>query len=214
MSPARRRHPWLALLLSVLFPGLGVVYAGAILRGSALMVAAAAFAGGACFYLVSPDFGLGLFWLYFYLQGAVTLFSWVDSFLTARRRNRQSGAERPRGKDAWLAAFLSVLIPGLGHLYCGKYGLAVLFFLLWFPLNLPGYFMKWLFPVLPVYTVLVAVNAHSACPQRGAQRRGMRLFVAAALVILILQAAFLTFQGQYLLDMFRAKAAVPLPLRW
>ena len=44
---------------------------------------------------------------------------------------------------------------------------------------------QWLFPMMPVYTVLVALHAHSSASDDPERRQGLALFTIVALVVLL-----------------------------
>ena len=127
MAATTNREPWLAVLWSRAWPGLGQIYAGARLRG--LMIALA-FLGLAiatvCGFLgwagltVQVGFICGLLFL------LLSIGSYVDAYWMARRRNSAVfEAERRGRKDPWKAVFLSTLFLGAGHVYVRRYGLGV-----------------------------------------------------------------------------------------
>ncbi|MEM9948027.1 MAG: signal peptidase I [Cyanobacteria bacterium P01_D01_bin.36] len=125
------KEPWLAVLLSTIFPGIGQIYAGRRLRG-ALVFGLAIFLLGAIAQLMLSSTGsirlavqcsLGLLIL--------SLLNLFDAHRCARRANDSDFEDyRKDNKDPWLAVFLSNIIPGLGHAYQGDWPFAILFFVL------------------------------------------------------------------------------------
>ena len=214
MKQDDRKHPWLAVTLSILLPGLGQIYAGALVRGVAFMLSVIARYYGATWYLFSPYSGLGLFWLYFMLAGLINIGGWVDAFLSARKYNRLTGLPPVTGKKPWLAVFLSLIIPGLGHFYLSRFTYGIVVILLWLLLNIPAYCAAWTFPILPLYTVLVAVHAHLSTADSAAHRNCLKLFIIIALVSLTLQTGFVALYGGEFFLAFRTKAAYPFSPTW
>jgi signal peptidase I len=57
-----------------------------------------------------------------FLAGLIYFISLFDAYYSAKKRNTNTfNQEREKYKDPWLAVFLSRLIPGMGHIYIGKY---------------------------------------------------------------------------------------------
>jgi len=192
VSEQNRKHPWLAVSLSLMLPGLGQIYSRAVVCGIAVMLASAALACGAFHYLYSPGFGLGIFRLYGLLAFAVYLFGLIHAYLAARGRNRLLG-----------------LLPGLGHLYLKKVVAATLVFAAWLLLNLPIMFIsKWSFAVLPAYTLFAVLHAHSCAPGSKARRQGMKLFVITAVVVLTAFTVFVLFASEHAIAVYWEKGRI------
>jgi signal peptidase I len=124
------KEPWFAVNLSWLLPGIGQIYTGKYRKGLAILLS---------YYLL---IGIGL-WFSIYpfgnapvgimiLVGTLAIYPiWnlFDAHNTAKLSNlAKFESDRKQHQDAWLAVFLSGFIPGLGHAYLKKWGLAVLFF--------------------------------------------------------------------------------------
>jgi signal peptidase I len=110
----KRGEPWIAVALSLLAPGLGQFYAGRPWRGLAwFAVALAALAGTLSWVFsatrVNPLEGIAWYAVLLACQWGSPLAAF---FACRRRRPRLRRLRRPA-----LAAALSVLFPGLGHLY-------------------------------------------------------------------------------------------------
>lgn len=202
MNAENRKFPWLAASLSLLVPGLGQIYAAALVRGIAIMAAFVALASGGLHYLFAPGVGLGMFYLYALLALGVYVYALVDAYLSARSHNRRLELTPLAGKDAWLAVFLSIWLPGLGHVYAGRFVTAAVLFapwlllnLSWFVFSLPVWLVKLFSVVLPFYAVSVAWHAHYFSPTGRAQRRGLKLFLVVALVVLVAVVALILLIG-------------------
>ncbi len=208
------KYPWLAVSLSLMLPGLGNIYSGAPLPGVAVMTAFAALVSGAFYYLLSPAFGLGMFFLYTLLAFGVFVFGLVYAHLSARLRNRDLGMTSLVEKDACLEMLLSIIIPGLGHLYRRMYLGAVIAFVVWGLLNvfvtwgllnLPWYLSYWGFTFLPIYTVLIAVLAHASSPGSGMHPWDLKFFIVAGFIILTVEVALFSIVGGYAFVVLRSK---------
>ncbi|NEP18169.1 MAG: hypothetical protein F6J97_14900, partial [Leptolyngbya sp. SIO4C1] len=122
--PAVRVQPWLAVNLSLLWPGMGQCYSGAWGKGLLL---------GLSFALL---LGRGL-WSMFAATGSTSAGFWQLGIAAAIFGGslwdayRSAEPQQTSGKkDAWYSLFLSQLLPGLGHFYLGQTLLGGLFLLL------------------------------------------------------------------------------------
>jgi signal peptidase I len=125
------KEPWLSVILSSLFPGIGQIYTGKVLRGSIIIIIGLVLISTGCWLIFDRKgsilLGFQLVIGYFILA----IFSLFDAHHCAKKINsRKFEMERKGDKDPWLAVYLSTIIPGLGHLYHGKWGFAILFFTL------------------------------------------------------------------------------------
>lgn len=116
------KEPWLAVNLSMFFPGIGQLYAGEKFRGLGFVCVEGVLIAIASWSIFSPTgntvTGLGclvaIAILYF-----LNLF---DAYACASKKQNVQGSEKiPRTKkDPWFAVFLSRILPGLGQLYIEK----------------------------------------------------------------------------------------------
>ena len=123
------KEPWLAVILSSLFPGVGQIYAGQKIRGVILIISSL------CLLFFIILFGLAgrladppvvQFGIMFFL---LVIFNLFDAHRCARKANHPDFERiRKSEKDPWLAVFLSRVIPGLGYAYMGKWSRAIFFY--------------------------------------------------------------------------------------
>jgi signal peptidase I len=115
-------EPWLAVNLSMFFPGIGQLYAGERLRGWGLIGGQLVLIAIAAWSILSPNgntvMGLGCL-LPIVIIYILNLF---DAYICANRQLGGQVSEKiPRThKDPWFAVFLSRILPGLGQLYIEK----------------------------------------------------------------------------------------------
>ncbi len=116
------KEPWLAVSLSWLVAGLGQFYAGTWVWGLVFLSVWLGLQAGASWHLGAANGRL--------LWGAVLILAalllWlanvVHTFFAARRRNAPAAEqERRRAKDPFLAVFLTLVVPGVGHLYLRRW---------------------------------------------------------------------------------------------
>lgn len=122
------KEPWLAVVLSLCWAGIGQIYAGRVLRGIILILieliliclSTLSWLIPKCDTLISIGLILVL--------GSIRIWNLFDAHKCVRKINQQDfETERKENKDPWLALFLSDLIPGLGHLYLKKWLQGILF---------------------------------------------------------------------------------------
>src|ERR671932_1782397 len=115
-------EPWLAVNLSMFFPGIGQLYVGERVRGLGLLCSQLVLIAIAAWSIFSPSgntlTGIGCLFPIVVLY-VLNLF---DAYFCATKQLDVQGAEKiPRiHKDPWFAVFLSRILPGLGHLYIEK----------------------------------------------------------------------------------------------
>jgi signal peptidase I len=180
------KEPWLAVILSTTFPGVGQIYAGKILRGFILIFVALSLVGLGGWSILSPTgsvwFGLQL--LVGYLM--LTIFGLFDAHRCTRRGNNGEFEILRRGdKDPWAAVFLSMIVPGLGHAYQRKWLFAILFFILIFG-------SRYLARALPiVYLLTIGLSyfclyhVYTYSPTR--RVKSQRLILTVCLILLSIQ---------------------------
>jgi signal peptidase I len=171
------KEPWLAVNLSMIFPGIGQIYSGNALRGWIFIISQILLSclGGWLILSSTGDIRIGLILLLAtVLVGIGSLF---DAHRCAKKANTVSFEElRKSSKDPWLAVFLSRMIPGIGHLYIKKIWQGILFFIL--------FIVSAIFPLGPiVFSALVAYHAYVASPVRRERTRGIILTISSLLII-------------------------------
>jgi signal peptidase I len=124
------REPWFAVNLSWLLPGIGQMYAGKHRRGWTILLSYY-FVIAIGFWCLIDPFGNAVVGMLILLSTLVFLiWNLFDAHRTARSSNSDGfESTRKQQKDAWLAVFLSIFIPGLGHTYLKKWILATLLFI-------------------------------------------------------------------------------------
>lgn len=198
LDPADRvapggKEPWLAVLLSKLWPGGGQLYSGAQVKGLILGLSYLLLTVGGVWSIWANTgntlLGLGAFALSF----IIFLVSLVDAYHSSKSVNAEAfEALRQHQKDPWLATFLSSLLPGLGHLYLGQWlggiGFLIIFILCAsvLPVNLQG--------LLSLVSAAIAYHVYINSPtRREASKRWILLVcgVLAGLGVLFPSASFI-----------------------
>jgi signal peptidase I len=179
------KEPWLAVILSTLFPGVGQIYAGKTLRGLLLIVIALILIGLGGWFTISSigSIRLGIQLLIGY--SLLTIFNLFDAYRCTRKsNNREFENLRREDKDPWLAVFLSRIIPGLGHAYQRQWALALLFFVLIFGTGA----LSVVFPVVSLVTMgliyFCFYHAYISSPTRRSKSQRWILGICLTLFIL------------------------------
>jgi len=171
------KEPWLAVNLSMFWPGIGQIYSGNALRGWIFIISQILLSclGGWLILSSTGDILIGLILLLAtVLVGIGSLF---DAHRCAKKANTVSFEElRKSSKDPWLAVFLSRIIPGIGHLYIKKIWQGILFFIL--------FIVSAIFPLVPiVFSAFVAYHAYVASPVRRERTRNFILTLSSLVII-------------------------------
>ncbi|MDI6450123.1 signal peptidase I [Anaerobaca lacustris] len=118
----RNREPWLAASLSWVLPGAGHLYCRLWIAGIALVLLRIALVVGTLATLISPRIPMAVFLLVCLCGFGLLIGASTAAFRTTRKQNAGDFESlRTQTKDPWLAVFLSVIVPGLGHLYLRKW---------------------------------------------------------------------------------------------
>lgn len=125
------KEPWLAVVLSSFFAGIGQIYAGRKRRGIILILTVVALTCFSIWSILSPKCDIlvsaGIY--------VAILIIWIWNLFDAHKCTRKANpedfeAERKLNKDPWLTLFISDLIPGLGHLYIRRWLGGILFMII------------------------------------------------------------------------------------
>ena len=125
------KEPWLAVVLSSFFAGIGQIYAGRKWRGIILILTVAGLIGFSIWSILSPKCDILVSAGIYVAILIIWIWNLFDAHKCARKANEEDfEVERKLSKDPWLALFLSDLIPGLGHLYLRRWLGGILFMII------------------------------------------------------------------------------------
>jgi signal peptidase I len=143
------KNPWLAVNLSMFFPGVGQIYAGERVRGWIIICAQLGLLTFGFWVLFSP-YGHTLLGAGFLFAALIIhIMGLIDTYeRMMQTRNIEINEEMKR--NSWFIVFLTQCIPGLGHLFVRKWMFGVPILLIWiFLIQLtPGYLKVNLLPIL------------------------------------------------------------------
>jgi signal peptidase I len=126
------KEPWLAVNLSYLVPGLGQFYAHAWGFGVLFLAGVSLLSAVTVWQILSARGSLLVVGLMLLPNLAVKVLSLFHAHARAKRLNSpQAEQMRKQVKDPYLAAFLSQIMPGVGHLYLRRWILSLVFLLVW-----------------------------------------------------------------------------------
>ena len=174
-------EPWLAVSLSWLIPGFGHFYIKRSLRSVILATVFGILYASLVTSLMwtrCPVLVSGIIFLSFIL---LPVFVCIDAFKLAKNTNTEEfEAVRKETKDRWSAIFLSLILPGLGYAYLGKYFTFALCLCILFAFN--ALIESLLLQVVIIWCVCRAfISIHTGLFLRGLRtqkKRTLLLFVA------------------------------------
>lgn len=109
-------------------PGAGQIYAGYLFRGLIILAGYLGSLAVVLWSLLQPTLDLVITILLGLINVGLIIWNLFDAHSSARKSNSlQFETLRKSKKDPWLAVFLSLFIPGLGHFYIKKIGEGILF---------------------------------------------------------------------------------------
>lgn len=182
------KEPWLAVNLSMLFPGIGQLYAGKKLWGWILIISQLVIQISGVLLIIFPEGNISLGLSLLLLSVLISVFSLFDAHRCAKSVNSDVFESlRKNNKDPWLAVFLSRILPGLGYLYVQEWFVGVLLFLFTFvsvivpPLSILGSI------ILP----FILFGVYKAAPVRRETKNTAILIICIAPFLLAMPFAFI-----------------------
>ena len=171
------KEPWLAVNLSMFWPGIGQIYSGKVLRGCIILVIQILLSCVGAWLVLSSTGDLKIGLICFLASALINIWNFFDAHRCANKVNTLQFEEvRKRRKDPWLAVFLSRIIPGLGHLYINKIWQGILFFIL--------FIISAIIPLISVFVAaFIAYNAYISSPVRRERNQRLILIISSLLVI-------------------------------
>lgn len=186
MTPIRK-DPWLAVNLSMFFPGIGQFYARQWVKGLLFLLVQVGLLAITLWSIFSAEGNPAIGLLYFCLAVGVYLVNILDAHLGVYYPQRDVIAEKiPRtNKNPWFAVFASRVLPGLGHLYSNQsvIGLSLLSSSL-ILLKLDDYYPA-LLAVTPTLAAIATYHTYLAFPKRPAVSQRSLVAAIAGLVFLV-----------------------------
>ncbi|MDJ0704533.1 MAG: signal peptidase I [Leptolyngbyaceae cyanobacterium MO_188.B28] len=198
MTPPRRSriyvssqnvpNRWLAVNLSVLFPGLGQIYSGAAWKGGLFAIAAACLLLYATWSIFDAE-GDTVFGLWsIALMISLYLFNVFDTHRNTDDSQKPNNPSKKPLQDPWYAVFLSQILPGLGQLYLQKTIIGGLFLMGWIAIALLAKDYSRLLPLPPIIWAIACRHAYHVPDQPRASSG--QVIGAITLGILLIRLSF------------------------
>ncbi|NJL42962.1 MAG: signal peptidase I [Pseudanabaena sp. SU_2_4] len=167
-SLTSNKEPWLAVTFSKIFPGTGQIYAGRIVKGWILVAISVLQLLAAGWFLFSPTGNTLVAANVLVIFLCFIIWNLFDAHKCTRRNNDVDFERlRRQNKDPWLAVFLSQLIPGIGHIYLGKWFFAILWNALWIALVFSPLNNILLIKLVSIlFIIFVVYHAYISSPSR------------------------------------------------
>jgi signal peptidase I len=199
------KEPWLAVILSKFWAGIGQIYAGRMRRGCVLILVEAALLVFAAWCVFSYRGNIVTGVVVFLVVSAIGIWNLFDAHKCARRQNGMDfEATRKAEKDPWLAVFLSSVIPGLGQLYIRKRLWGIVFILCWVVLLITK--KEWLIWVLgfeAMFVTFVCYHAYASSPVRREGSKRLGVTIAGVILVLGLWGYTVFPMKEYFVEAFR-----------
>lgn len=228
-QPVKRenKEPWLAVNLSLFFPGIGQIYAGKLFKGVILIVSQVTLILIAAWSIFSPTGNTvaGISFLAFMV--VIYILNLFDAHNSIKKTKSQKinnvSVKQPPTyssfslhrssaiKDPWLAVFLSQILPGIGHLYIEKIFLGGVFliFIIIFS-NLSVFF----WPLRVVTAIIAAIacyHVYLASPKKSRKSKQLIRKLVVAIIIFKLTMAFLPILVEQQVEKFTIPSNSMLP---
>ena len=199
------KEPWLAVILSRFWAGIGQIYAGRMGRGCVLILVEATLCifGSWCIFSYKGNIVTGV--TVFLVVSAIGIWNLFDAHKCARRRNNEEfEAARKAEKDPWLAVFLSSMIPGLGQLYIRKRLLGIIFILCWVAwLLMRKEWLVWGIGLGAIFVTFVCYNAYASSPVRRESSKRLAATIVGVILVSGLWGYTAFPMKEYLVEAFR-----------
>ncbi|WP_017716514.1 signal peptidase I [Kamptonema formosum] len=228
-QPVKRRNkePWVAVNLSLLFPGIGQIYAGRLRKGIIFTASQILLLAIAAWSVFSPTGNTVTGLSFLALAAGVYVLNLFDAHQSVKKQTPQqpkatlapkkqahssfSLSPSSFNKDPWQAVFLSQILPGLGHLYLEELLPGFLFLSgIIVAANLSALFSP-LLVCPPALYALAAYHAYVAAPKPQGKSKLLISGIVGAIVALRLAAAYLPVWVEQRVERFNIPSTSMVP---
>lgn len=152
------KEPWLAVNLSLIFPGIGHFYAGYPFRGLFFITLTIVFLFSIFLWFLDSHSSL-IKLIYFFVAVIISIIvSSIDAYkLTVKNNTLKFERLRKEEKNPWLAVFLARINLGFGFIYAGKISIGLTLLVITFIPN-AGLSLFFLSPLILYYLYTVTNN--------------------------------------------------------
>lgn len=181
------KDPWLAVNLSMFFPGLGQFYAGNYLQGFLFLNGQILWLVLTVWHIFSPKGNNVIGLICLGITSIFYLISLIEANLSVRKKRNDPNLEKiPRKhKNLWFAIFISRFLPGLGHLYLQKpiSGLLIVAASL-IMIVIDNFFSNFLL-ITPLITSLTIYHTYLIFPQKRRDGRWLLIIIMTGTIFLL-----------------------------
>lgn len=173
-------EPWLAVNLSMFFPGIGQLYVGDRVRGLGFLCSQVVLIAIAIWSIFSANGNTVTGLICLSSVAVIYILNLFDAYICASKQLGVKTAEKiPRtNKDPWFAVFLSRLLPGLGQFYLDKAGVGgLLLALIIICSNFASSFSN-LSLFVPIISAVACYHAFVAFPKSRKQKQSLITLIA------------------------------------
>jgi signal peptidase I len=206
-------QPWLAVNLSMFFPGIGQLYAGEKLKGIGFISGGVVLIAIVCwsFFSATGNTVTGLSCLVLFL--GVYIFNLFDAYTCVKKQLNVGISEKiPRkNKDPWFAVFLSRVLPGLGHLYIEKAIVGAVLMSLFIVFSSLARFFNNVIIFVPIIYTVACYHAFVTFPRRQQQRQHLIAILALFILIFGLLGSYLPIWINQTIEVFVIPSNSMLP---
>lgn len=206
-------EPWLAVNLSMFFPGIGQLYAGERLRGLGFIGSQLVIIAIASWSIFSPSGNTVTGLSCLFLSLIIYIFNLFDTYACVNKQlDIQVSEKIPRiNKNPWFAVFLSRILPGLGQFYLEKSIIGGLFLSLIIIFSSLASIIPNLLLVVPITSAVACYHAFVAFPQRRRQKRELITILALCVLIFGLAASYIPTWIKKEIEIFEIPSTSMLP---
>ena len=207
------KEPWLAVVLSSCWAGIGQIYSGKVSRGCIILLLDISLLIFYILSLLSPKCDILITIGLLVALVAVRIWNLFDAHKCARKTNPEDfEIERKQNKDPWLALFLSDLIPGLGQIYLKKWLWGILFFITGGLMLIVAYkYLLLYIGLLATFSTLICFHAYASAPVRREKSNRTILIIAAAILCYHLLNFYKPLFRAYVAEAFRIPTPYLMP---
>lgn len=206
-------EPWLAVNLSMFFPGIGQLYAGEKLKGWGLICCQVVLLAIAFWSIFSPRGNTITGLVCLLLVIIIYFFSLFDAYNCVKEQlNEQVSEKIPRiVKDPWFAVFLSRILPGLGHLYIEKAIIAAVFLSLFIIFSSLTKILSNFLLLTPIISASACYHAYISFPKPRRKGQQLIMIIVASILAIGVVGGYLPSLVQQKIDLFEIPSESMLP---
>jgi signal peptidase I len=203
MNNDTNKEPWLAVIYSSFFAGIGQIYSKKIVLGIALIIIEFFLLMFSILLLAKAEL---IGFLFLLLLAVVYISNLFNAHSVARKNNSEAfEKDRKATKDPWLAVFLTRIFPGIGNIYLNKIPIGILIIILIFANHI---LLSDNYPILStiiyiIISILAIYIAYISAPIKREKTHKKIYFVSLmAVVVLFIAFSFAMIIRQYVLQAY------------